>query len=67
LITDSGGSSVALTALKGMGGIGKTVLAQTVCHDQVIQQAFPDGVIWVTAGREPWTRGPALFEDQHKD
>ena len=53
LITDSGGSSIALTALKGMGGIGKTVLAQAICHDQVIQQAFPDGVIWVTAGREP--------------
>jgi WD40 repeat protein len=52
LITDGGGPSVALTALKGMGGIGKTVLAQAICHDQVIQQAFPDGVIWVTAGRE---------------
>ena len=53
LITDGGGASIALTALKGMGGIGKTVLAQAVCHDEVIQQAFPDGIVWVTAGREP--------------
>lgn len=48
-----GGPSVALTALEGIGGIGKTVLAQALCHDQVVQQAFPDGVIWVTAGKQP--------------
>jgi len=53
LIRDGGGASIALTALKGMGGIGKTVLAQALCHDEVIQQAYPDGVVWVTAGREP--------------
>jgi hypothetical protein len=33
--------------LHGMGGIGKTVLAQALCHDEVVQQAFPDGIIWV--------------------
>src|SRR5215475_11137689 len=53
LIRDGGGTSIALTALKGMGGIGKTVLAQALCHDEVIQQAFPDGVVWVTVGRKP--------------
>jgi WD40 repeat protein len=53
LIRDGEGASIALTALKGMGGIGKTVLAQALCHDEVIQQAFPDGIVWVTAGREP--------------
>src|SRR5205823_12360942 len=53
LITDGGGASIALTALKGMGGIGKTVLAQALCHDEVIQQAFPDGIVWVTAGSKP--------------
>src|SRR5437763_15268876 len=44
--------NIAITAVKGMGGIGKSVLAQALCHDEVVQQAFPDGVIWVTAGRE---------------
>ena len=53
LITDGGGRHIALTALKGMGGIGKTVLAQALCHDEVVQQAFPDGIIWVAIGKEP--------------
>ena len=45
--------AVALTALEGMGGTGKTVVAQALFHDEVIQQAFPDGLVWVTVGREP--------------
>jgi WD40 repeat protein len=45
--------NLPLTALIGMGGIGKTRLAQTLCRDEVVQQAFPDGVVWVTAGKEP--------------
>lgn len=53
LITDGSGPSIALTALEGMGGIGKTILAQALSHDEVVQQAFPDGVIWTTAGKEP--------------
>lgn len=52
LLTEDPGPSIALTALKGMGGIGKTVLAQALCHDEAIQQAFPDGIVWITAGRE---------------
>lgn len=71
LITDEGGRHIALTALEGMGGIGKTVLAQALCHDEVVQLAFPDGVIWVTVGKEatfdPLTRmkevGKALGDD----
>ena len=43
---------IALTALYGMGGIGKTVLAKALTEDVVVQQAFPDGIVWVTAGRE---------------
>ncbi|MEK7753367.1 MAG: NB-ARC domain-containing protein, partial [Acidobacteriota bacterium] len=43
---------MALTALSGMGGIGKTVLAQALTRDEVVKQAFPDGIVWVTAGRE---------------
>ena len=52
LITDGSGQSIGLTALKGMGGIGKTILAQATCHDEVVQQAFPDGIVWITAGKE---------------
>ncbi|MEK7405023.1 MAG: TIR domain-containing protein, partial [Acidobacteriota bacterium] len=43
---------IALTALSGMGGIGKTVLAQALTRDEVVRQAFPDGIVWITAGRE---------------
>jgi hypothetical protein len=53
LIADADGYSIALTALEGMGGIGKTILAQALCNDEAVQQAFPDGVLWVTAGQEP--------------
>lgn len=52
LVTDGRGRNIALTALKGMGGIGKTVLAQALCHDEVVQQAFPDGIIWISIGRQ---------------
>lgn len=52
LITEDSGRSIALTALRGMAGIGKTILAQALCHDEVVQEAFPDGVIWVTTGKE---------------
>ena len=43
---------IALTALAGMGGIGKTVLAKALTHDEVVQRAFPDGIVWITAGKE---------------
>jgi WD40 repeat protein len=43
---------IALTAIAGMGGIGKTVLAQALTKDEVVQQAFPDGIVWITMGRE---------------
>ena len=50
--------AIALTAVEGMGGIGKTVLAQALFKDEVVGQAFPDGLVWITVGREPtrdWT------------
>ena len=44
--------AIALTALEGMGGIGKTVLAQALFKDEVVREAFPDGLVWITVGRE---------------
>jgi hypothetical protein len=43
---------IALTALAGMGGIGKTVLAKALTDDEVVRRAFPDGIVWITAGKE---------------
>jgi WD40 repeat protein len=53
VVTDEPGPSVALTALEGMGGIGKTILAQALSRDEAVQNAFPDGIVWTTVGREP--------------
>src|SRR6266516_3225691 len=40
-------------ALRGAGGYGKTTLAQALCYDPEIQEAFPDGILWVTLGESP--------------
>jgi hypothetical protein len=50
---DAAERQVALTSLRGMGGIGKTIMAIALCHDEVIQAAFPDGIIWIKIGRAP--------------
>ena len=39
--------------VQGMGGIGKTVLATALAHDQEVRKAFPDGIYWLTAGQKP--------------
>ncbi|MGB0387573.1 MAG: NB-ARC domain-containing protein, partial [Ardenticatenaceae bacterium] len=43
---------VALTALTGMGGMGKTVLAQALAHDEGCAARYPDGVLWGELGPE---------------
>ena len=52
LFAGDGHRAVALTAVAGMGGIGKTVLAQALFQDEVVRAAFPDGLVWITVGRE---------------
>jgi hypothetical protein len=53
-LLDAKGDAVAITAaLRGAGGFGKTVLAQALAHDDDIQDAFHDGVLWVTLGERP--------------
>ncbi len=52
VFTEGEGANIAVTAMSGMGGIGKTVLATALCRDPVVQRAFPDGIAWITIGRE---------------
>lgn len=47
------GSVAGPVALQGGGGYGKTTLAIALCHEQVIGETFPDGVLWTTLGRAP--------------
>ncbi|HRF96192.1 MAG TPA: NB-ARC domain-containing protein, partial [Aggregatilineales bacterium] len=53
LLSDTTDRQVALTALRGLRGIGKSVMANVVCRDEFVSGAFPDGVFWVELGREP--------------
>jgi hypothetical protein len=53
-LLDARGDAIAITAsLRGAGGFGKTVLAAALARDPEIQEAFYDGVLWVTLGQEP--------------
>ena len=55
----AGVENVAITGqssavgVQGMGGIGKTVVAAALAHDSEMQQAFPDGIYWLTIGQKP--------------
>jgi hypothetical protein len=37
--------------LVGMGGVGKSVLAIAIARDDEVRGKFPDGVIWLTLGK----------------
>lgn len=38
-------------ALEGMGGVGKSLLALSLCDEARVREAFPDGIVWLTVGR----------------
>ncbi|MDD1517933.1 MULTISPECIES: NB-ARC domain-containing protein [Bradyrhizobium] len=42
-----------VVCLKGLGGVGKTSLAQTLAWDSEVRSRFPDGVLWTTLGQSP--------------
>lgn len=46
-------STAKSTAVQGMGGIGKSVIAAAVCYDCDIRKSFSDGIYWVTLGQQP--------------
>lgn len=53
----SSGSSVALTALNGLPGVGKTALAVQLAHDSAVREHFRDGVLWAGLGPAPSVLG----------
>ncbi len=38
--------------LRGMGGVGKTVLAAALAHDPIVRNHFIDGIYWLTFGQK---------------
>ena len=50
---DVAASTLVVSAIYGLGGIGKSVLAAALADDGEIQRRFPDGTLWVTLGQNP--------------
>jgi tetratricopeptide (TPR) repeat protein/transcriptional regulator with XRE-family HTH domain len=48
-----GRGNVALTALNGLPGVGKTALAVILAHDPEMRAYFNDGVLWAGLGSNP--------------
>ncbi|GCE11519.1 tetratricopeptide repeat protein [Tengunoibacter tsumagoiensis] len=44
---------VAMTALNGLPGVGKTTLAITLAHDPQVRDHFQDGILWAGLGPQP--------------
>ena len=47
------GKSLALTALGGLPGVGKTALAVALSLDHEVQAHFADGILWAGLGQHP--------------
>ncbi len=47
------GETLALAALGGLPGVGKTALAATIVTDPEIQAHFADGMLWAGLGQSP--------------
>ena len=44
---------LVVSAIHGLGGIGKSVLAAALAHDPEVRERFPNGVLWATLGQGP--------------
>ncbi|WP_204140907.1 NB-ARC domain-containing protein [Halomicronema sp. CCY15110] len=45
--------TLVVSAIQGLGGIGKSVLASAIAYDPTVQSRFADGVLWSTLGQQP--------------
>ncbi|MEO1670958.1 MAG: NB-ARC domain-containing protein [Cyanobacteria bacterium J06631_2] len=45
--------TLVVSAIYGLGGIGKSVLASALAFDEEVQNKFSDGVLWATLGQQP--------------
>jgi len=45
--------TLVVSAIYGLGGIGKSTLAAALAHDEEVQSHFNDGIFWGTLGQQP--------------
>jgi hypothetical protein len=45
--------TLVVSAIAGLGGLGKSVLAAALVQDREVQARFADGILWVTLGQSP--------------
>ncbi|MBE9032215.1 hypothetical protein IQ266_20965, partial [filamentous cyanobacterium LEGE 11480] len=45
--------TLVVSAIAGLGGLGKSVLATALVLDHEVQARFADGILWVTLGQNP--------------
>ncbi|WP_103668149.1 NB-ARC domain-containing protein [Pseudanabaena sp. BC1403] len=45
--------TLVVSAIAGLGGLGKSVLAAALVQDLEVQARFADGILWVTLGQSP--------------
>jgi NB-ARC domain len=45
--------TLVVSAIYGLGGVGKSVIASALAHDAEVQGVCADGVLWVTLGQNP--------------
>jgi hypothetical protein len=62
VLQDERSATIAAVAVTGMAGTGKSTLVQMLCHEQCVQDAFPDGVIWVSVGQDVTDLVPKMRE-----
>ena len=45
--------TLVVSAIAGLGGLGKSVLATAIVLDDEVKRRFEDGILWVTLGQNP--------------
>jgi hypothetical protein len=45
--------TLVVSAIYGLGGVGKSVMAAALAHDREVQEVCADGLLWVTLGQNP--------------
>ncbi|MFN6540153.1 MAG: NB-ARC domain-containing protein, partial [Nostoc sp. EkiNYC01] len=51
--SSSDSRTLVITAIHGLGSVGKSTLATALAHDEEVQSRFCDGILWATLGQQP--------------